>query len=234
MPDSPRQHRPADSSEETESAPLAEQMAEFLQARGCSVWIGSAWDEPEALANVAGLDLLVTLGGDGTMLRAARVGSRDQVPLVGVKLGKVSFLAEITPEDWERPLEQILSGEYWLEERMLLDVAVTRDGRAARQPLVPRDQRRRHQPRRPGAHHLGQDVGRPELPDDLPGRRRHRLDADRLHRLRARRRRPDPAARAQEHPGDPDLPRTSAWTGPSSWRRAQRSRSRRTPTTRPS
>ena len=103
-------------------------MAAFLEARGCTVWIGSAWDEPEALANVDGLDLLVTLGGDGTMLRAARIGSRDGVPLVGVKLGKVSFLAEITPDDWERPLEEILSGHYWLEERMLLDVAVTRAG----------------------------------------------------------------------------------------------------------
>lgn len=128
MPDSPRHIGLLIHPKKPESAPLADQMAAFLQNRGCSVWIGSAWDEPEALANVRGLDLLVTLGGDGTMLRAARVGSRDQVPLVGVKLGKVSFLAEITPEDWERPLEQILVGEYWLEERMLLDVAVTRAG----------------------------------------------------------------------------------------------------------
>ena len=52
------------------------------------------------------LDLLVTLGGDGTMLRAARIGSSrgihaDGVPIVGVKLGRVSFLAEILPDDWQ-------------------------------------------------------------------------------------------------------------------------------------
>jgi NAD+ kinase len=113
-----------------ESEPLAERMREFLQARGCTVWIGSAWDEPEAFAHIQDLDILVALGGDGTMLRAARIGSRDAIPLVGVKLGLVSFLAEIALEDWERPLGQILAGEYWLEERMLLDVAVTRAGRA--------------------------------------------------------------------------------------------------------
>jgi NAD+ kinase len=109
-----------------ESEPLAEQMRDFLQARGCTVWIGSAWDEPEALAHVRNLDILVTLGGDGTMLRAARIGGCDDIPLIGVKLGRVSFLAEITPDDWERPLQRILSGDSWLEERMLLDVAVTR------------------------------------------------------------------------------------------------------------
>ena len=128
MPDAPRHIGLLIHPKKPESTPLAEQMAEFLQARCCAVWIGSALDDPEALANVRGLELLVTLCGDGTMLRAARVGSRDQVPLLGVKLGKVSFLAEITPEDWERPLEEVVSGQYWLEERMLLDVAVTRAG----------------------------------------------------------------------------------------------------------
>lgn len=111
-----------------ESAPLAEEMRAFLEVRGCAVWIGSAWDEPEALANVSALDLVVTLGGDGTMLRAARVSSPSGVPLIGVKLGKVSFLAEIAPDDWQQPLDRILAGDYWLEERMLLDAAVTRAG----------------------------------------------------------------------------------------------------------
>jgi NAD+ kinase len=115
-----------------DSLVLAECMAEFLRCHGCSVWSGSAWDEPEALAHVAdpdlpsgGLQLLITLGGDGTILRAARIGSRYGVPILGVKLGRVSFLAEIPPEDWREPLSRLLAGHYWLEERMLLDVSVT-------------------------------------------------------------------------------------------------------------
>ena len=114
-----------------ESITLAERMAAFLHDHGCTAWIGSAWDEPEALAHIAALDLLVTLGGDGTMLRAARIGSSHGVPILGVKLGRVSFLAEITPEDWETPFARLLAGDYWLEERMLLDVAVARAGQPA-------------------------------------------------------------------------------------------------------
>jgi NAD+ kinase len=107
-----------------ESLALAREMAAFLDQRACVVWMGSAWDEPEALAHVEGLDVLITLGGDGTILRAARVGSRYGVPLLGVKLGRVGFLAEVQPEDWQGPLERLVQGDYWLEERMLLDVGV--------------------------------------------------------------------------------------------------------------
>jgi NAD+ kinase len=111
-----------------ESIPLAERMQDFLTAHGRTIWTGSAWDEPEALANVQDLDLIVTLGGDGTMLRAARVASRYGVPILGVKLGRVSFLAEVSPDDWQTPLGQVISGDCWLEERMVLDVAVARAG----------------------------------------------------------------------------------------------------------
>lgn len=110
-----------------ESTALAGRMAEFLRGRGCSVWSGSAWDEPDAMAHVAGLDLLVTLGGDGTTLRAARIAARHGVPIMGVKMGRVSFLAEVSPDDWEAPLAQVLAGERWLEERMLLDVRLADD-----------------------------------------------------------------------------------------------------------
>ncbi|MFN2166195.1 MAG: NAD(+)/NADH kinase, partial [Anaerolineae bacterium] len=109
-----------------DSLVLADQMAEFARQRGCTVWIGNAWDEPEALANIAGLDLLITLGGDGTMLRAARIGSRYGVPILGVKLGRISFLGEISPLDWQKPMASLFEGDYWIEERMLLDVTVTR------------------------------------------------------------------------------------------------------------
>jgi NAD+ kinase len=109
-----------------ESLTLAAQMADFLHAHGRQTWSGSAWDEPSALAHVAQLDLLITLGGDGTMLRAARIGSSHGVPILGIKLGRVSFLGEVSPEDWREPLTRALEGDCWLEERMLLDVAVAR------------------------------------------------------------------------------------------------------------
>ena len=107
----------------SESIALTEQMLAFLTERGRRVWAGSAWDEPDALAHVADLDALITLGGDGTMLRVARIASQHGVPIYGIKLGKVSFLAEAPPDAWQEPMTQMLAGDYWLEERMLLDVA---------------------------------------------------------------------------------------------------------------
>lgn len=112
-----------------ESLTLAGEMSDYLAGRGCDVWLGSAWDEPSALAHVARLDLLITLGGDGTILRAARLGSRYGVPLLGIKLGRVSFLGEVAPERvaWREALARMLGGDFWLEERMLLDVVVSHD-----------------------------------------------------------------------------------------------------------
>jgi NAD+ kinase len=107
-----------------ESTVIGPQMADFLRAEGCQVWVGSAWDEPEALLHISRLDLLVTLGGDGTSLRAARIGSDSGVPILGVKLGHVGFLAEIQPAEWQTPLKRLLAGDFWLEERMMLDVTV--------------------------------------------------------------------------------------------------------------
>jgi NAD+ kinase len=107
-----------------ESQVLAQTIAGFLQDRACVVWVGSAWDEPVALAHVEGLDVMITLGGDGTILRAARVGSRYGVPILGVKMGRLGFLAEVQPDDWRGPMDRLLRDDYWLEERMLLDVGV--------------------------------------------------------------------------------------------------------------
>jgi NAD+ kinase len=114
-----------------ESPALGALIGEYLRSRGRTVWTGSAWDEPEALAHVADLDLIITLGGDGTMLRAARICGHYGVPILGVKLGRVGFLAEVQPEDWQGPLERLLAGDYWVEERMMLDVNVShRDKRS--------------------------------------------------------------------------------------------------------
>jgi NAD+ kinase len=112
-----------------ESLNLAGEMGEYLTGRGCDVWSGSAWDEPGALAHIAELDLLITLGGDGTILRAARLGSSYGIPLLGIKLGRVSFLGEVAPDRpaWRAALARVLDGDFWLEDRMLLDVVVSHD-----------------------------------------------------------------------------------------------------------
>jgi NAD+ kinase len=72
---------------------------------------------------------LITLGGDGTLLRAARMGARYKVPMLGVKMGKLGFLAEVQPHDWEEPLRRLLAGDYWVEQRLMVRVRVERTTR---------------------------------------------------------------------------------------------------------
>jgi NAD+ kinase len=78
--------------------------------------------------SAAGAELVVVLGGDGTILRAAELARDAGVPLLGVNLGRVGFLAEAEHEDLESVIEQVLDRAYAVEERMTLDVDVLIDG----------------------------------------------------------------------------------------------------------
>jgi NAD+ kinase len=100
--------------------PMAESMARQTQAHGLETWIGSTWDEKAVAAEIAHLDLLVTLGGDGSILRAARMACKHGVQVLGVKMGRLGFLAELDPGQWGTTLPRLISGDYWLEERMML------------------------------------------------------------------------------------------------------------------
>jgi len=111
-----------------ESLELAEAMAQMLRYRGCQPWVSSSWDKDAITAQVAALDLIITLGGDGSILRAARLGARHDVPIWGVKMGRVSFLGEVAPDGWEEPLGRVLAGDYWLEEHMMLRAIAWRAG----------------------------------------------------------------------------------------------------------
>ena len=74
-----------------------------------------------------GADMLVCFGGDGTILHASKAATRVGVPVLGVNIGTMGFIAEL--ESSELPmLRQIAAGEYQIERRKMLDVAVSRDG----------------------------------------------------------------------------------------------------------
>ena len=81
---------------------------------------------PEALAD--GLKVALALGGDGTMLRAVRLVSRAGVPLLGVNLGRLGYLAALEPAGLVEGLERVLAGDYSIEERMMLSVVIQRAG----------------------------------------------------------------------------------------------------------
>lgn len=70
------------------------------------------------------VDLLVTLGGDGTLLRGARLVAPRHVPVLGVNLGYLGFLTSITPQELEDALPRFFAGDYWLDERFTLEARV--------------------------------------------------------------------------------------------------------------
>jgi NAD+ kinase len=74
-------------------------------------------------------ELVVVLGGDGTLLRAAELTRDSGTPLLGVNLGRVGFLAEAEREDLTATVERVVDRRYQVEERMTIDVAVSANGR---------------------------------------------------------------------------------------------------------
>ncbi|UED83445.1 NAD kinase [Streptomyces profundus] len=75
-----------------------------------------------------GCELLVVLGGDGTLLRGAEFARASGVPMLGVNLGRIGFLAEAERDDLEHLVDRVVARAYEVEERMTLDVSVYADG----------------------------------------------------------------------------------------------------------
>lgn len=110
-----------------ESYDLALEMIKFLKNHGCTqIWCESVWETDVALQRLPDSSLLITLGGDGTLLRAARMGAAHNVPMLGVKMGRLGFLAEIFPDHWREPLSEVIEGKYWLEKRLMVRARVER------------------------------------------------------------------------------------------------------------
>ncbi|MCW2616634.1 MAG: kinase [Frankiales bacterium] len=78
--------------------------------------------------SAAGAELVLVLGGDGSILRAAELSRAASVPLLGVNLGRVGFLAEAESEHLDHTLDRILDRDYGVEERMTIDVEISVDG----------------------------------------------------------------------------------------------------------
>ena len=73
-------------------------------------------------------DLVIVLGGDGTLLNAVRSLAQYDIPLIGINRGRLGFLADIQPNEMEKYLTQILAGDYVFHERFMLHTAIEREG----------------------------------------------------------------------------------------------------------
>jgi NAD+ kinase len=100
----------------------AERTARLLTRRGVQVVEShtASTDAKVGWSREDNLDLIFTFGGDGTILRAARIAAPLDVPLVGINLGRVGFLTEMNPWQSAERLPLFLEGKYWIEERTML------------------------------------------------------------------------------------------------------------------
>lgn len=99
---------------------LAKELARMAKESGAPTWLCSAWEEDEAFQQVEGTKFIICLGGDGTILRAARIASPKGVPILGVNLGRVGFMTELSAEEALSRVPRFIEGEGWVEERSML------------------------------------------------------------------------------------------------------------------
>lgn len=102
------------------------EMQRLLEQRGCEVL-----KPGETRA-----DLAIVIGGDGTMLAAARSLVRHGVPLVGVNQGRVGFMTDIGYDDMQAGIGAVLDGKFLIEERSLLDAEILREGKSVLRTLA--------------------------------------------------------------------------------------------------
>lgn len=114
----------------TDVPALAEDLVSRLAADGVEV-VRATQEHYEGVhdgTDLRGVELVVVLGGDGTILRGAEFSRAADVPLLGVNLGRVGFLAEVEREEMSEVVDHIVARNYTVEERMTLEVDAYRDG----------------------------------------------------------------------------------------------------------
>jgi len=108
---------------------ITREIGEFIRTRLPASHVRSYSQKEFPAAQAAEtFDLVVALGGDGTMLRVSHACSKKDDAVLGVNLGRLGFLAELQRGKWTSGLEQVLTGRYWIERRMMLHVKQERAG----------------------------------------------------------------------------------------------------------
>jgi len=110
-----------------DSRTLSSKLEEFLNSRGISVWTCSAWEGEAIRPRINGTELILTIGGDGTILRAVQAVVPEPVPITGVNLGNLGFMTELRVDEAEKKLEALLAGEGWVDERFLLEAELSQE-----------------------------------------------------------------------------------------------------------
>lgn len=154
------------------------------------------------LPELKGADLVITLGGDGTILHLAKLAALHKIPMLGINMGGLGFLAELEVGSLNA-LRGLKSWDFPIEERMMLDVSVLRDGKQIYTNMGLNDAVIREGPISHVIHLEG--IFRRKAPCRHCGRRRHHCHPHRLHSLFTLRRRPGGGAGGPDPDSDTHL-----------------------------
>ena len=98
----------------------AKQLQDFLASRGITAWLCSAWESEAARSQLDDTELVLSVGGDGTILRSAQAVVPRMIPIIGINLGRLGFMTELSADEASDKLPALLSGEGWIDERAML------------------------------------------------------------------------------------------------------------------
>jgi len=106
----------------------AKQLQDFLVANGVAVWLCSAWEGEKVKAELDDTDLILSVGGDGTILRSAQAVVFRKIPITGINLGNLGFMTELSADEALEQLPALLAGEGWIDERAMLETELLTAG----------------------------------------------------------------------------------------------------------
>lgn len=102
----------------------AREVKRYLDSVHVTNWMHSSWELAQFPADMPGTDLLVSIGGDGTILRGVQVAASTGTPILGINLGKLGFMTELSAGESLEKLPEVLNGAGWLDERTMLETKV--------------------------------------------------------------------------------------------------------------
>ena len=112
--------------EKQEILQAASKIKNYLEEQGCTCFLNAGYVKRK---NISGdIQCAIVLGGDGTLLQAARELAQTTIKLIGVNFGKLGFLAEVEKDDIVKTLDCLIRDEFTIEKRMLLNGRVVRNG----------------------------------------------------------------------------------------------------------
>ena len=114
---------------------IARQIEEILGSKGCKVLYGNAFKKPNKKQKIrtyadkylsSNCDLVIAIGGDGTMLSCSRLFGIEEIPVLGINLGSLGFLTDIAPDELTTKLLEVINGKYTLDKRFFLETQLKR------------------------------------------------------------------------------------------------------------